>query len=113
MPLETRCGYARRGLGVEDAAAGATEAANGLATATSVPVSLARLVNVDIAPEEDVSVAGDGPWGEPEDVLLSKPANQEQIRIARALDQLSLFGHEIAYGSSLHPLRRGRVRPRE
>jgi very-short-patch-repair endonuclease len=52
----------------------------------SLPVSLSRLVGVEPlasqgAPEEGV----DSAWGEPIDVLLSKPANREQIQIARAL----------------------------
>jgi very-short-patch-repair endonuclease len=53
-----------------------------------VPPSLTRLVGVEtelveVPSSEDTA----SPWGEPEEVLLSKPANAEQVRIARALEQ--------------------------
>lgn len=54
---------------------------------TALPVSLTRLVGVEPPlPEEPVEQAS-SPWGEPTDVLLSKPANAEQVQIARALDR--------------------------
>ncbi len=58
-----------------------------LETATSVPVSLARLVGVEAPAPPDDSAPTYSPWGEPPDVLLSKPANAEQVRIARALER--------------------------
>jgi len=54
----------------------------------SLPASLSRVVGVEpplaggITDGQPVS-----PWGEPPDVLLSKPANLEQVRIARALER--------------------------
>ncbi|MGD9902618.1 MAG: AAA domain-containing protein [Vicinamibacterales bacterium] len=53
-----------------------------------VPASLTRLVGIEtpVASLEGAD-ASDTPWGEPADVLLSKPANQEQVRIARAIEQ--------------------------
>lgn len=52
-----------------------------------LPVSLATLVGgaPSVAGSERAPVAS--PWSEPPDVLLSKPANPEQIAIARALDR--------------------------
>jgi len=53
-----------------------------------VPPSLTRLVGVETEVVEAPSYEDTGsPWGEPEEVLLSKPANAEQVRIARALEQ--------------------------
>jgi hypothetical protein len=58
-----------------------------LEKATSVPVALTRLVGVETAPLEDEAAVAMSPWGEPSDVLLSKPANAEQIQIARTLER--------------------------
>ncbi|HEX5830643.1 MAG TPA: AAA domain-containing protein, partial [Gemmatimonadaceae bacterium] len=52
-----------------------------------LPPSLVRVVGVETplaAEGDDPPVA---PWGEPLDVLLSKPANLEQVQIARALER--------------------------
>ena len=53
----------------------------------TIPLALIRLVGVEPANEPDVAMPPHSPWGEPPDVLLSKPANAEQIAIARALDR--------------------------
>lgn len=52
-----------------------------------LPVALTRLVGVEPAPPVDDVRQPTSPWAEPPDVLLSKPANQEQVQIARALDR--------------------------
>lgn len=54
---------------------------------TTLPTSLTRVVGVDT--ETTAEAAGDDtpPWGAPADVLLSKPANAEQVNIARALER--------------------------
>lgn len=50
-----------------------------------LPDALTRLVGVEPpAPTQPVEDPA-SPWGEPPDVLLSKPANAEQVQIARAL----------------------------
>lgn len=88
-----------------------------LETATEIPVSLTRLVGVENAPATGgVPIPSTSPWGEPPDILLSKPANVEQIQIARALEQhhavlvqgppgtgkshtiANLIGHLVAHG---------------
>ena len=53
----------------------------------TVPLSLVRLVGIEPAKEPDIEPQSHSPWGEPPDVLLSKPANAEQIAIARALER--------------------------
>lgn len=53
----------------------------------SLPVSLTRLVGVEPPPPDREPPAPGSPWGEPPDVLLSKPANPEQVEIARALER--------------------------
>lgn len=66
-----------------------------LERAPSLPTALSRVVGVEPAPATDgdgvsagTDAAGDvAPWGEPPDVLLSKPANLEQVQIARALER--------------------------
>jgi very-short-patch-repair endonuclease len=59
-----------------------------LESSDDLPVSLTRLVGVESAPASDVTAAVlRSPWGEPPDVLLSKPANPEQVQIARALEE--------------------------
>jgi hypothetical protein len=54
---------------------------------TALPVSITRLVGVEPPPSPDPDPPASSPWGEPPDVLLSKPANQEQVQIARALER--------------------------
>ena len=81
-----------------------------------VPVALSRLVGVETKVPADVEQSEWSPWGEPPDILLSKHANEEQIRIARALDRhkavlvqgppgtgkshtiANLVGHLVAHG---------------
>ena len=52
-----------------------------------LPVSLMRLVGVAPPPSENEPAPARSPWGEPEDILLSKPANLEQVELARALER--------------------------
>ena len=54
-----------------------------------VPTSLTRLVGVESAPNEEPAreTCPPSPWREPDDVLLSKPANLEQIQMAHALER--------------------------
>jgi very-short-patch-repair endonuclease len=52
-----------------------------------VPVSLTRLVGVELPVSDQPDVGEWSPWGEPPEILLSKPANEEQVQIARALDR--------------------------
>lgn len=54
-----------------------------------IPSSLIRLVGIEPTLEPEGDVKQHSPWGEPPDVLLSKPANVEQIAIARALERHS------------------------
>jgi very-short-patch-repair endonuclease len=81
-----------------------------------LPVSLTRLMGLTPPIQEREISAATSPWGEPLDVLLSKPANPEQIEIARALDRhhailvqgppgtgkshtiANLIGHLVAHG---------------
>lgn len=58
-----------------------------LETRGELPTALTRLVGVEAAPPQEEVERDDSPWGEPPDILLSKPANQEQIQIARALER--------------------------
>lgn len=82
----------------------------------TLPASLSRLVGVEPELPPKIEVGEWSPWGEPPDILLSKPANEEQIRIARALDHhkailvqgppgtgkshtiANLVGHLVAHG---------------
>ena len=52
-----------------------------------VPASLRSLVGVEPPVDESRDIREWSPWGEPPDVLLSKPANEEQVHIARALER--------------------------
>jgi very-short-patch-repair endonuclease len=79
-------------------------------------ISLTRLVGVAPSPVERPPSTAVSPWSEPQDVLLSKPANIEQVEIARALDAhravlvqgppgtgkshtiANLIGHLVAHG---------------
>ena len=82
----------------------------------ALPDALTRLVGVEPPPALKSVEHPTSPWGEPPDVLLSKPANAEQVRIARALSQhravlvqgppgtgkshtiANLIGHLVAHG---------------
>jgi very-short-patch-repair endonuclease len=57
-----------------------------LENASSLPAALTRLAGIDPPPHNDDAAPAHSPWAEPPDVLLCKPANAEQIRIARALE---------------------------
>src|SRR6185503_13836965 len=61
----------------------------GLEETATVPIALSRLVGIERPAQSDdgLSSDSDSPWGEPSEVLLSKPANQEQVQIARALER--------------------------
>lgn len=51
-----------------------------------IPSALVRLMGIEPVTEVSVQPATHSPWGEPPDILLSKPANSEQVAIARALE---------------------------
>lgn len=51
----------------------------------TLPPALTRLIGIETPPPEDALVVDGSPWGEPPDLLLSKPANAEQIAVARTL----------------------------
>jgi very-short-patch-repair endonuclease len=57
-----------------------------LETRDDLPLSLTRLVGVALPAGERQPAPATSPWSEPPDVLLSKPANLEQVEIARALE---------------------------
>ena len=81
-----------------------------------VPVALTRLVGVDQPIADQPQLGQWSPWGEPPEILLSKPANEEQIHVARALERhgaivvqgppgtgkshtiANLIGHLVAHG---------------
>ncbi len=52
-----------------------------------IPIGLTRLVGVEPPPTPDMAESTHSPWSAPQDILLSKRANEEQIRAARALDR--------------------------
>jgi very-short-patch-repair endonuclease len=58
-----------------------------LETRQSLPEALTRLVGVEPPRPPEAVEHTASPWGEPPDVLLSKPANVEQVQIARALER--------------------------
>ena len=78
--------------------------------------SLIQLVGIQTPPGVDPPITESSPWAEPPEILLSKPANQEQIQIARALEKhravlvqgppgtgkshtiANLIGHLVAHG---------------
>lgn len=51
-----------------------------------IPLGLERLVGVERARSAVAAFDYGTPWSEPKDVLLCKPANHEQVQIARTLD---------------------------
>jgi len=83
---------------------------------TELPVSLTRLVGVTPPALDHDPPPPASPWSEPPDVLLSKPANAEQVAFARALERhravlvqgppgtgkshtiANLIGHLVAHG---------------
>src|SRR5438445_8338441 len=90
-----------------------------LAVRQDLPLALLKIVGLDPPPEEDEKAESFEPGDEPEEVLLSKPANPEQIRIAVRLDRegcvlvqgppgtgkthtiANLIGHLLAQGQSV------------
>lgn len=53
----------------------------------TLPTSLSRVVGIESGKEGEHTADDIAPWNEPLDVLLSKPANLEQVQIARALER--------------------------
>src|SRR6266851_4404642 len=90
-----------------------------LATREDLPLALLKIVGLDPPPEADEKAETFEPGDEPEEVLLSKPANPEQIRIAVRLERdgcvlvqgppgtgkthtiANLIGHLLAQGQSV------------
>jgi very-short-patch-repair endonuclease len=90
-----------------------------LATRQDLPLALLKIVGLDPPPEEDEKAETFEPGDEPEEILLSKPANPEQIRIAVRLERegcvlvqgppgtgkthtiANLIGHLLAQGQSV------------
>ena len=90
-----------------------------LAVRQDLPLALLKIVGLDPPPEEDEKAESFEPGDEPEEVLLSKPANPEQIRIAVRLERegcvlvqgppgtgkthtiANLIGHLLAQGQSV------------
>src|SRR5712671_5758343 len=90
-----------------------------LATREDLPLALLKIVGLDPPPKEDEQAETFEPGDEPEEVLLSKPANPEQIRIAVRLERegcvlvqgppgtgkthtiANLIGHLLAQGQSV------------
>src|SRR5438105_1471207 len=84
-----------------------------------LPLALLKIVGLDAPPSEDEKAETFEPGDEPEEVLLSKPANPEQIRIAVRLERegcvlvqgppgtgkthtiANLIGHLLAQGQSV------------
>jgi very-short-patch-repair endonuclease len=60
---------------------------NHLAQDPPLPSSLTRLVGVEPPPSAVDDELAAPAWSEPADVLLSKPANAEQVQLARTLDR--------------------------
>ncbi len=58
-----------------------------LESRSELPSALTRLVGIDNASVGEVPADGTPPWGEPPDVLLSKPANADQVKIAQVLER--------------------------
>ncbi|HWE22422.1 MAG TPA: AAA domain-containing protein [Myxococcales bacterium] len=90
-----------------------------LAGRQDLPLALLKIVGLDPPPAEDEKAETFEPGDEPEEVLLSKPANPEQIRIAVRLERegcvlvqgppgtgkthtiANLIGHLLAQGQSV------------
>ena len=90
-----------------------------LAVRQDLPLALLKIVGLDPPPKEDEQAETFEPGDEPEEVLLSKPANPEQIRIAVRLERegcvlvqgppgtgkthtiANLIGHLLAQGQSV------------
>ncbi|MGZ6072186.1 MAG: AAA domain-containing protein, partial [Myxococcaceae bacterium] len=90
-----------------------------LASRQDLPLALLKIVGLDPPPAEEEKAENYEPGDEPEDVLLSKPANPEQIRIAVRLERqgcvlvqgppgtgkthtiANLIGHLLAQGQSV------------
>src|SRR5438067_3004901 len=90
-----------------------------LAVREDLPLALLKIVGLDPPPKEDEQAETFEPGDEPEEVLLSKPANPEQIRIAVRLERegcvlvqgppgtgkthtiANLIGHLLAQGQSV------------
>src|SRR5205823_6633380 len=90
-----------------------------LAVRQDLPLALLKIVGLDPPPKEDEKAETFEPGDEPEEVLLSKPANPEQIRIAVRLERegcvlvqgppgtgkthtiANLIGHLLAQGQSV------------
>src|SRR5205814_776754 len=90
-----------------------------LAGRQDLPLALLKIVGLDPPPAEDEKAETFEPGDEPEEVLLSKPANAEQIRIAVRLERegcvlvqgppgtgkthtiANLIGHLLAQGQSV------------
>ncbi|MBK7906941.1 MAG: AAA family ATPase [Gemmatimonadetes bacterium] len=67
-------------------AAAISRVLNDIVGGGEIPVGLARLVGIDRLNVDPLAGLPDySPWGEPPDILLSKPANEEQVQIAQAL----------------------------
>jgi very-short-patch-repair endonuclease len=109
----------RRNLGFAVALDAAIQA---IASAVDIPQSLLRIVGIEHSAEDATESGTSHDWVEclqPTDVLLSKPANAEQIRIAQRLDGhgsvlvqgppgtgkthtiANLLGHLLAQGKSV------------
>lgn len=87
-----------------------------LETRTILPPGLTRVLGVDHGVDSEIHQATAAPWTEPLDILLSKPANEQQVQIARVLEQkkavlvqgppgtgkshtiANLIGHLVAHG---------------
>jgi len=90
-----------------------------LAVREDLPLALLKIVGLDPPPKADEKAETFEPGDEPEEVLLSKPANPEQIRIAVRLERegcvlvqgppgtgkthtiANLIGHLLAQGQSV------------
>src|SRR5205823_8510461 len=105
-----------RTLGVATAIEGTLD---DLAVRDDLPLALLKIVGLDPPPAEDEKAETFEPGDGPEEVLLSKPANPEQIRIAVRLERegcvlvqgppgtgkthtiANLIGHLLAQGQSV------------
>jgi hypothetical protein len=58
-----------------------------LETGATVPVALSALAGIQTLAVTEHETQWASPWNEPADVFLSKPANEQQVQIAQALDR--------------------------